>query len=108
MIKKCQLFKVFSNEIRMKILKMLLKNKFCVSKIVDRLNVSQPTVTQHLKQLQNCGLVKSEKVGFWVHYSANKSGIKKCRNQLKKFIEILESAEECSKNCNPEKCEKKQ
>lgn len=107
MTAKCELFKIFSNDIRMKIFKMLVKDRLCVTKIVEKLNVSQPTVTQHLKLMEHCGLVKSEKIGFWVHYSANIPGIKKCRKELAEFIDILDGAEDRSGGCcHQEKCVK--
>ncbi|MGM0568508.1 MAG: ArsR/SmtB family transcription factor [Elusimicrobiota bacterium] len=90
---KCELFKVFSNDTRFSIFKMLLKEKLCVSKIVEKVKVSQPTVTQHLKLLQYCGLVKSEKVVCWMHYSADLEGIKKCRKELVELLDTLDSAE---------------
>ncbi|MBN2190983.1 MAG: winged helix-turn-helix transcriptional regulator, partial [Candidatus Aureabacteria bacterium] len=68
-MKKRELFKIFSSDVRLKIFRMLLNDRMCVSKIVENLDVTQPTVTQHLKMLERCGLVKSEKIGFWVHYS---------------------------------------
>lgn len=91
----------------MRIFKMLANDRLCVSMIVKNLNVTQPTVTQHLKILQHAGLVKSEKIGSWVHYSADISGIKRYKKELEEFIDILDSASEKEHHCRPEKCGKK-
>ncbi|MGM0442449.1 MAG: ArsR/SmtB family transcription factor [Elusimicrobiota bacterium] len=105
MSKKCNLFKALSNETRLKIFKMLAKERLCVSKIVERLEVSQPTVSQHLKILENCGLVKSEKIKYWMHYSANVTGIKKCKKELEELIDIMANVkEDSSGNCHKRQC----
>ena len=51
-MEKHKIFKAFSNEVRLKVFEFLLEGKMCVSGIVNKLNVTQPTVTQHLKILQ--------------------------------------------------------
>ena len=87
---KTKLFKAFSNDVRMKIFEFILEGKMCVSGIVNKLNVSQPTVTQHLRILQEAGLIKSKKIGYWMHYSINESGLEKIKNELEKFIKTLQ------------------
>ena len=82
-------FKVFSNEIRMKIFEFLLEGNMCVSGIVNKLNVTQPTVTQHLKILQQAGLIKSEKIGYWMHYSIDEAGLNKTKKEITDFISKL-------------------
>lgn len=88
-MKKSDVFKVFSNEIRIKIFEFLLEGKMCVSGIVNKLNVTQLTVTQHLKILQQAGLIKSEKIGYWMHYSINESGLNKIKKELEDFASSL-------------------
>ena len=90
-MEKHKIFKAFSNEVRLKVFEFLLEGKMCVSGIVNKLNVTQPTVTQHLKILQEVGVVKSEKIGYWMHYSIDKGGIERVRNELKQFIENLQT-----------------
>ena len=62
-----EIFSVFSSDTRLKILKILLEGRICVSVIAGKLKLSQPTVTQHLKVLKNAGLIDSKKVGYWMH-----------------------------------------
>ncbi len=68
----------------------LLEGNMCVSEIVKKLNVSQPTVTQHLRILQQAGLVKSKKTGYWMHYSIDETNLEKVKSELNIFIETLQ------------------
>lgn len=60
--------KALSDPNRVKILKMLQKRTMCVCEIQDALHIAQPTVSKHLKQLEDAGLVSSVKDGLWVNY----------------------------------------
>lgn len=86
---RSELFKIFSSEVRLKVFEYLLEGRMCVSGIVDRLKVSQPTITQHLKILRQAGLVNAEKIGYWVHYSVNMAGLTRARNELGQFANDL-------------------
>lgn len=59
---------------RVKIVKMLQHGELCVCEIQAALGVSQPTVSKHLKVLEEAGLLHSRKEGLWVHYSLNQAG----------------------------------
>ncbi len=60
--------KALSDKNRIKIVKLLQSRSLCVCEIKCLLDVSQPTVSKHLKVLENAGLVYSEKEGQWVNY----------------------------------------
>jgi ArsR family transcriptional regulator len=62
---------------RLKILKMLNKGEKNVSKIVEALKLSQPTVSHHLRRLEESGLVLKRQYKRWVFYQLNKSLLKK-------------------------------
>ena len=59
---------------RVKIIKMLQHGELCVCEIQETLEVSQPTVSKHVKILDEAGLLNSRKEGLWVHYSLNDGG----------------------------------
>jgi len=59
---------------RVKIVKMLQHGELCVCEIQAALGVSQPTVSKHVKMLEEAGLLHSRKDGLWVHYSLNDGG----------------------------------
>lgn len=60
--------KAMSDPGRVKILKMLQRKFMCVCEIREALGLAQPTVSKHLKLLQEAGLITSEKDGLWVNY----------------------------------------
>ncbi|MBN1624977.1 MAG: winged helix-turn-helix transcriptional regulator [Deltaproteobacteria bacterium] len=63
-----KVMKSLSDPNRIKILKMLQQRKLCVCELQSALKVAQPTVSKHLKMLEDAGLVTSEKDGLWVNY----------------------------------------
>ncbi len=60
--------KALSDPGRLKILKMLQHNSMCVCEIRSVLGLAQPTVSKHLKVLEEAGLVEYKKDGLWVNY----------------------------------------
>ena len=60
--------KAFSEPNRIKIVKMLQHKSMCVCEMQTALNVSQPTVSKHMKKLEEAGFVSFEKDGLWVNY----------------------------------------
>ncbi len=61
--------KALSDPNRVKIVKMLQhKKSMCVCEIQEVLRVAQPTVSKHLKILENAGLVDYDKDGLWINY----------------------------------------
>jgi ArsR family transcriptional regulator len=67
---------------RLRILKLLKKGEQNVSKLVESLKLSQPTVSHHLKRLEEAGLVLRRNYKRWVFYQVNKSSLK---NFIKDF-----------------------
>ena len=64
-----KVMKALSDPNRVKLLKMLQKRTMCVCEIQAALGIAQPTVSKHLKILEDAGLVGREKDGLWVNYS---------------------------------------
>ena len=64
------LAKALSDPIRIQLLDVLRKHagKVCVCELVPLFDVSQPTVSHHLKVLRDTGIVGSEKRGLWAYY----------------------------------------
>jgi ArsR family transcriptional regulator, zinc-responsive transcriptional repressor len=60
--------KSLSDENRLRILLSLSDGKKTVSAIVEEMNLSQPLVSHHLKELRRCLLVKVERKGLFVYY----------------------------------------
>jgi len=63
--------KVIADETRLKIILMLSEQDMCVCEIMERLAMSQPAVSHHLRILKKNKLVTDDKDGRWVCYSLN-------------------------------------
>ena len=63
-----KVMKALSDPNRVKILKMLQHKYMCVCELNSALQLAQPSVSKHLKLLEDAGLVMSEKDGLWVNY----------------------------------------
>jgi ArsR family transcriptional regulator len=63
-----RVMKALSDPNRVKILKMLQCEAMCVCEIQATLDIAQPTVSKHLKFLEDAGLVGHRKDGQWVNY----------------------------------------
>lgn len=60
--------KAMSDPNRVKIIKMLQHKVMCVCELTRALGLAQPTVSKHLKILENAGLVVSVRDEKWVNY----------------------------------------
>ena len=69
-----KVMKAMSDPNRVKLLKLLQKREMCVCEIRASLKIAQPTVSKHLKSLENAGLVGRKKDGLWVNYSLSDGG----------------------------------
>ena len=65
--------KALGDPIRMQIVDVLRKNagRVCVCELVPLFDLSQPTVSHHLKVLREAGIVGSERKGLWAYYFVN-------------------------------------
>lgn len=64
-----KVMKALSDPNRVKLLKILQHRVMCVSEIQSALGIAQPTVSKHLKTLEDAGLVYCKKDGLWANYS---------------------------------------
>ncbi|MGC2062463.1 MAG: metalloregulator ArsR/SmtB family transcription factor [Thermodesulfovibrionales bacterium] len=67
------IFKALSEEIRLRIIKLLEGGELCVCDIVCALDMSQPKISFHLNALKEAGFIKDRKQGRWTHYSLDES-----------------------------------
>lgn len=63
-----KVMKALSDPTRVKILKILQLKGLCVCEIRSLLGFSQPTISKHLKILEDAGVVVSHKDKMWVNY----------------------------------------
>lgn len=69
-----RVMKALSDPNRVKVVKMLQQKPMCVCEMQAALGIAQPTVSKHLKVLEDAGLVESSKDGLWVNYSLSGGG----------------------------------
>lgn len=79
------LFKALADETRLKIVEMLCDGELCACKILENFNITQPTLSYHMKILCDSGLVEGKKLGTWMHYSINKDHLNAAERLLEKF-----------------------
>jgi ArsR family transcriptional regulator len=62
--------KALGDPIRLQLVDVLRKHagKVCVCELVPLFDISQPTLSHHLKKLREAGLVDSERRGLWAYY----------------------------------------
>ena len=82
--------KALSHPARVAILNVLLKKQACIcGDIVEELPLSQSTVSQHLKELKEAGLIKGDIDGVSVCYCIDEKEWKKASNLINDFMEIF-------------------
>lgn len=85
------LAKALGHPARVAILEHLLKVNACIcGDIVDELPLAQPTVSQHLKELKNVGLIKGSIEGNAICYCIDEKGLEKLQRFLGGMSKTLE------------------
>lgn len=82
-----KLFKALADETRLEMIALLAsaKAELCACDIEGHFDLSQPTVSHHLKILREAGLVTSERRGTWVYYALDRGAL----DALSKFRVLL-------------------
>ena len=76
-IDMAELFKIFGDSTRIKIINVLLDRELCVCEIANKINVSQSAVSHQLRILKGAKLVKYTKKGTCINYSLSDDHVKK-------------------------------
>ena len=85
-----ELFKALSDPNRLMIVDMLSCGELCACRILERFQITQPTLSHHMKTLCGCGLVSQRKEGRWMYYSLNGEKIR----QIKDFLSLVTTIKE--------------
>lgn len=89
------LAKAIGHPARIAILEYLMKVDTCIcGDIVNEMPLAQPTVSQHLKELKNAGLIKGNIEGNAICYCINEEGFEK----IKSFFQQVENYTKNKKN----------
>ena len=85
------LAKALGHPARVAIIEYLMKVDSCIcGDIVNELPLAQPTVSQHLKELKNAGLIKGSIEGNTICYCIDEKALKKLQNYFAKVSDKLE------------------
>ena len=92
--------KVLSHPARLAILQYLAKTKTCISgDISDQLPLSRSTVSQHLKDLKELGLIHGEIDGLRINYCLCASEINRLLKLFSDFFDKIKDVEIICKSC---------
>ena len=69
-----RVFRAFSDERRLKVLELLTQGEQCACVLLEQLDISQPTLSYHMKILCRSGIVRERAVGPWKYYAIDGEG----------------------------------
>ena len=91
-VESAELFKALGDANRLMIVDMLSCGELCACRILEKFNITQPTLSYHMKILCDCGLVNGRKDGKWTYYSLNEKVVQEFRDVL--YL-VTTSKEDC-------------
>lgn len=99
-IENAKLFKTLSDPNRIKIIEILSYGEVCACTILEKLNITQPTLSHHMKKLEETNLVIARKDGLWTYYRLN-------RKQIKDILQFIIKISYDNDNNYDERCNEK-
>ena len=85
-----KILKALADESRIRIVALLKKrNGLCVCEITEIIGLSQPTISSHLKKLQDAEIITYSKDGLWVKYGLDENMEKEVEQFLNSIVQIL-------------------
>lgn len=67
------ILKLLGDRTRLTMMKLMDDQACCVCELVEIFQMSQPSISQHVRKLKDLGLVTEERRGQWIFYSVNKN-----------------------------------
>lgn len=93
--KTAMIFKALSDENRIRILQLLQNGEICACELLEKLNITQPTLSHHMKILCDSEIVSSRKDGKWMHYFISEEGSENVISLLKDLTHTNDCGESC-------------
>jgi len=105
-IEGAKVFKALGDPKRTMIVDMLSCGELCACDILEKFEMSQSTLSHHMKLLCESGLVKSRDEGKWTYYSLNSEGIAKAKQFLSSITTekancLCKNDVNCCEGCEP-------
>ncbi len=91
-----KVLKALANDTRLEIVRILLNEKRCVRSLARHFGVSEATVCVHLRLLREAELLIGERVGYFMHYSVNKTVL----HELSAFLNSMDVPGADSGSCH--------
>lgn len=85
-----KLIKALADENRLAVLERLQTGEKCACVLLEELNITQSTLSHHMKVLCDSGLVNYRKEGKWMHYSISAKGVE----EAKKYFDVITRTDE--------------
>lgn len=98
-------FKALGDKNRLRIVKLLASNKkysFCVTEIAEKMNISQPAVSQHIKVLKEIDMLLSHREGFRVYHTVNMETMRTLVPMVENLY--LKAFKKCDRDYNCSEC----
>lgn len=97
-----KIFKALGDPKRAMIVDMLSCGELCACRILEQFEMSQSTLSHHMKILCECGLVAARNEGKWTYYSLNGEVIQRAKQFL---CRVTSSKEDCICRQSGDTCE---
>ena len=80
--------KVISDPKRLRIIDILSCDQLCACEILEKFDISQPTLSHDMRKLEEAGLVNSERYGKNTYYSLDKASLDEIEDSLNLIFNI--------------------
>lgn len=87
--------KALGDSNRLQIVQMLSDEEKCGCKLLEAFEITQPTLSHHMKILCDCGLVNDRKEGKWHYYSLNRKTFGSFQTFIAKLYRLKEGGCDC-------------
>ena len=87
-LNNAMVFKAFCDENRLMILEMLQSGEKCACVLLEKLSITQPTLSHHMKILCDSGVITPRKEAKWTYYSISESGSESAVRLLKELTTV--------------------
>lgn len=84
-----KLFKALSDENRLQILAQLNAEEKCACVLLEKLAISQPTLSHHMRVLVDARLVECRKEGKWMYYSLRRGVMEELSGIIEAYLACL-------------------